>query len=233
VRFLRRLLITVVVLALLAVAADRVACWAFERTFAHEATAQTDARDVSASIHGFPFLTQLWNGSLDDVTVRAASASLGGTTVTDVDVEGAGVSLTSPYVVTDGTVEATVPTSELEKQVAARTRSDVTVEATDDGLVATTKVVGISVGLVLEPKVSGGALAVDVKAAKVAGATVSADALPGGLASTVDGIEVPLDLPKGVTLTGASVVPASGDSEGGVRVGAKASDVALEDLASS
>ncbi|MFC8731106.1 DUF2993 domain-containing protein [Luteimicrobium sp. NPDC057192] len=232
-RFLRRLLITVIVLALLAVAADRVACWAFERTFAHEATAQTDARDVSASIHGFPFLTQLWNGSLDDVTVSAGSATFGGTTVTDVDVDGTGVSLTSPYVVTDGTVEATVPSAELEKQVAARTRSDVAIEATDDGLVATTKVFGLDVGLVLEPKVSGGSLAVDVKAAKIAGATVSANALPGGLASTLDGLKVPLDLPKGVTLTGASVVPARDGSDGGVRVSATASDVALEHLASS
>ncbi|GMA23897.1 hypothetical protein GCM10025864_16560 [Luteimicrobium album] len=232
-RFLRRLLITVVVLALLAVAADRVACWAFERTFAREATAQTDANGVSASIHGFPFLTQLWNGSLDDVTVRAGSASLGGTTVTDVDVDGSGVSLTSPYVVTDGTVHATVPVATLEQVVAQRTGSDVTIAATDDGLVATTKVLGIGVGLVLDPKVSGGALAVDVKGAKIAGATVSADSLPGGLANTVSGLKVPLDLPKGVTLTGADVVPASGDDDGGVRVSATGSDVALEHLASS
>ncbi|MGC5165206.1 DUF2993 domain-containing protein [Luteimicrobium sp. DT211] len=232
-RFFRRLLITVVVLALLAVAADRVAAWAFERSFAHEATAQSDARDVSAKIHGFPFLTQLWSGSLDDVTVRAGSASFGGTTVTDVDVEGSGVSLTSPYVVDDGTVEATVPVSALEQQVAARSKADVTIEATDDGLVATTKVLGIGVGLVLEPKVTDGALAVDVKAAKVAGATVSADSLPGGLASTVDGLKVPLDLPDGVTLTGADVVPASGGSEGGIRATATGKGVALEHLASS
>jgi hypothetical protein len=233
VRFLRRLLITVVVLALLAVAADRVACWAFERTFAHEATAQTDARDVSASIHGFPFLTQLWNGSLDDVTLSAGSASLGGTTVTDVDVDGSGVSLTSPYVVTDGTVHATVPVATLEQLVAKRTGSDVTIGATDDGLVATTKAAGISVGLVLEPVVSHGALAVDVKAAKVAGLTVSASSLPGGLADRVSGLTVPVDLPQGVTLTGADVVPASGDDDGGVRVSATGSDVALEHLASS
>ncbi|GAA4838620.1 hypothetical protein GCM10023221_15090 [Luteimicrobium xylanilyticum] len=232
-RFLRRLLITVVVLALLAVAADRVACWAFERTFAREATAQSDARDVSAKIHGFPFLTQLWNGSLDDVSVRAGSASFGGTTVTDVDVDGSGVSLSSPYVVTDGTVHATVPAATLEKLVAKRTGSDVTIDATDGGLVATTKVLGVSVGLVLDPKVSDGALAVDVKAAKIAGATVSADSLPGGLADTVRGLKVPLDLPKGVRLTGADVVPADGGDDGGVRVSATGSDVALEHLASS
>jgi LmeA-like phospholipid-binding len=70
-RALRTLLILVVVLAGLFTVADRVAVNIAEGRTAQEIrTTQNLGSDPDVSIHGFPFLTQVASGELDDVQVR-------------------------------------------------------------------------------------------------------------------------------------------------------------------
>lgn len=65
-----------VVLAVLALVADRVAASAAEREIAKQAVKEMDARGITsakrptASIGGFPFLTQVANGRYDKVTIE-------------------------------------------------------------------------------------------------------------------------------------------------------------------
>ena len=87
------------VLAGAAVAADRWALDAVEDQLTAAVTAQVDSATggPDARITGFPFLTQLAAGSLDDVVLTAGSATLGDLTLVDADVHALDVSTGAPY----------------------------------------------------------------------------------------------------------------------------------------
>lgn len=88
----RRLLIVVLVLAALAVAADRVGVRVAERTVAEQAQASADLRArPTVRIHGFPFLTQALEGRYDRIDVSARDLDRGGVRVSRLEATLRGV----------------------------------------------------------------------------------------------------------------------------------------------
>jgi len=164
----RRLLIGLALLALLVVAADRLAVRAAQ--FAAAKTIQTSeslAKRPTATIHGFPFLTQLANGRLDHVTVVATGVPLGagGRTVLlarlDVDLHGVTVKNNFTQVhVASGSATGLIPYSELSREVGA-----------------TIRYVGAG---------SGGGRVEAARAVRVSGRSV--EATVGAQVSTIDGV---------------------------------------------
>ncbi|MBD7920303.1 DUF2993 domain-containing protein [Cellulomonas sp. Sa3CUA2] len=217
------------VVALGLVAAGAFVADGFARGSAEETAADvlsqqlqvTGAPDVQ--IRGLLFLPQLLTGSLDDVRATAAGVTLEGVETTDVVVDAADVSLDAPYRVGTVRLEATVPTSSLQRVVAERAQMDV---AVDGGVLrASGELFGIPLTAGLLPRVADGRLLVDVQEVTLGAGTLELDDLPGDVAERLVGIEVPLEgLPPGVLLEQAVVVPE------GVRFTAGGTDVALEEL---
>jgi hypothetical protein len=212
--------------------ADRAALWITQAVAEHRISREADATGVDVHLHGFPFLTQLARRDLDDVTLAADSANLGGVHVSDVHVTAHGVALRDPYRVDHGTVDALVSLASLDPLVQARTHVPVQLTATDDGLRASLSVLGLDVALVLAPHVEGNEVTVDVVSASIGGARVDVSSLPSVVRGWLSDFAVPLDLPSGVTLTGVDVVPDDGGA-GALRLTAVGKDVPLADLASS
>lgn len=231
-RPVRRILLAVLVLVAVVLAADRVSVPITERAIADRVTEHADVQDVSVTTGGFPFLTQLARRDLDAVTMRAASGTFGGVRATDITVRADHLSLRAPYHVRSGVADVVVPTSSLQEALKDRSPVPVELTAEQDGLQATVSVLGADVSLVLAPAPAqdGRSITVSVVRASIGGASVATDDLPAALQSLVQGLEIPLDLPDGVRLTGVGMVPAQG-SGGGVRVTASGEDVTLDDLA--
>jgi hypothetical protein len=75
----RRLVITLLVLAVLLVALDRGSCWIAERQVASKfQTSQHLSTRPSVTIGGFPFLTQLAGRDFSDVRIKAAGLVVAG-----------------------------------------------------------------------------------------------------------------------------------------------------------
>jgi hypothetical protein len=89
--------VTVVVLAGLLLAADRIGAYAAERTIAKQAKQQLAARDVQmpsdpkVSVGGFPFLTQVLRGKYDKVTIDMTKPTIQGITLNELDIAATGV----------------------------------------------------------------------------------------------------------------------------------------------
>ncbi|MFC8190185.1 DUF2993 domain-containing protein [Cellulomonas sp. NPDC057328] len=215
--------VTLVVLGAGAVVADRVALGVAEDRAREVVTQQLAVTgDPEVAIHGFPFLTQLLAGELDDVDAAATGLTLEGVEATDVRVTAQGVGLTAPHTVRAATLAATLPPESLERVLADRAglAVDLTVDA--GVLRAGGEVLGLALSAGLVPRVEDGVLLVDLTDVALGERTLDLDDLPGGLGDRVTGLEVPVEgLPEGVVLTSASVVP------GGVRVTAEGADVVL------
>jgi hypothetical protein len=122
-RALRRLIIALVILCALFVAADRIAVGVADSQVASKLqTSRGLAQKPSVSIGGFPFLTQLIGGKLDDVKVRATDMAVQGTdggpsvTLQTFDADLKGVRLTDGYttaVADTGTGTATISYADL------------------------------------------------------------------------------------------------------------------------
>ena len=117
----------VVLLAGAAVGAD----WWARDTVEDQVAGAVTAEAVSVSggphveITGFPFLTQLVAGSLDDVLLSASSATLGELTLTGADVHAREVSTGTPYTARTARLAAasvTLPDVELSDVVVRATR---------------------------------------------------------------------------------------------------------------
>jgi hypothetical protein len=89
-RALRRLLITLLVLAALLVAADRGAAYAASR-LAERNVAKQGAGHVNIRILGFPFLTQVAHGDLSTVTVSEREITSDGLTIDSLYATGRGI----------------------------------------------------------------------------------------------------------------------------------------------
>lgn len=173
-------------------------------------------------IEGFPFLTQLVAGSLDELTGHVDGATIGGIAMTDVDVLAHGASTSEPYTVDDATVTATIPSSSVQELLAERTQLDVTVEVDGDTLRMSGDVLGIELSAALAPRVESGRLLVDVEDLQLGGVTIDVDQLPAAAGERLTDLEVPVEeLPDGLELTQAVVVP------DGVRITAAGTDVTL------
>ncbi|GAA1408589.1 hypothetical protein GCM10009600_25530 [Oerskovia paurometabola] len=217
-----------VVLVLVLVVVDRVTVRIAEGT-AVRSMEQGDVEltDANLDILGFPFLTQVAGGELDHVTGSAATATFGGYTVTDLDLDARGVSTSDPYVVRSGTATGLLEPSSLDAVVTKAAGNPVTFSTEGDLLVASMDVLGVPLSARLTPRVDGNTIAVDVSALTLGPATITISDLPAPIAKLVTNLTVPLDLPQGVSLTSVGV------SDGAIRVELSGKDVALADLAVS
>ena len=215
--------VTVVVLVGGAVVADRVAHTTAERRVTEAIEQNLDVSGTpTVDIEGFPFLTQLLAGSLEDVTAGVDGVTLEGIEATDVTIDARGVSTSEPYTVGDATISATLPTASIEKIVADRSQLDVTVAVDGDRLTASGEVLGLTLSADLVPRVEDGKLLVTVADVQIAGLTVSTDDLPSSIGDRLTDVEIPVQgLPDGLVLTDATVV------DGGVRITARGTDIVL------
>src|SRR3954453_3761406 len=69
-------------------------------------------------IGGFPFLTQVIKGSLDEVTGQVDGVTIEGIHATDVTLEARDVTTSEPYTAGTATLTATLPTASIDKIVA-------------------------------------------------------------------------------------------------------------------
>lgn len=88
----------VLVLVVLAVAADRIALVVAQNAAADRIASKLDATGVDVAIHGFPFLTQAARRVLDDVDITAATASRDGVQVRDLVAHGTTVHVSTSSV---------------------------------------------------------------------------------------------------------------------------------------
>ncbi|ROS73377.1 DUF2993 family protein [Cellulomonas sp. PhB143] len=226
----------VVVLALL-VAVDRAAAWVVAGRVA-DGLEDDGATDVGVHVGGFPFLTQLARGELEDVTGTAGTAAVAATgdapapvTLDDLRFAAQDLGTRDPWRAGHVTASAVLPASSLTTLVSDATGADLQVATADGALEVTTSTFGLDVVVSVAPRVDDGHLAVGVSSVRVGPLEVSPDQLPDALAGLVtdrlDGLRVPLDLPDGVRLERVAV------RDDGVRVVLSGEDVALGELAAS
>ncbi|MEP6650068.1 MAG: DUF2993 domain-containing protein [Lapillicoccus sp.] len=183
-------------------------------------------------IKGFPFLTQLLGGTLDEVTAKVPAATLEGVPITDVAIDATQVNVRPPagQQPTAGhtTLVATIPTASLEQIVKDRTRLTVQVALDGSTVKASGTVLGLPLVLTLAPRVEGGRLLVDAGNLTLGGREITPESLPTVLRDRVTGIEVPLEgLPPGLALNRAEVVPS------GLRITADGTNVTVPQTTSS
>jgi hypothetical protein len=205
--------------------ADRAGHSIAEDVAADAVRSRLDAADLDVAIQGFPFLTQLARGTLDDVRLQASSATLQGLAVTDLDVTATGVAVREPRGAEHVVATGTVPTAALQELLRERTGWDLTLTVEGETLVAGGSVAGVPVGVALAVAPAGAdGLTATVTSASLAGLTVDAGVLPDALASRLTEVDVTDQLPAGARVTGA-VVQADG-----LHLTVELDDVALDAL---
>lgn len=183
-------------------------------------------------IKGFPFLTQLLSGTLNEVTATSAGATLNGVPVTDVAIDATQVNVRPPAGLQPSaghaTVAATIPTASLEKVVKDRTGLTVQLAVEGSSVKASGNVLGLPMTLTLAPRVDSGKLLVDAQNLTLGGRQMTPDSLPGVVRDRVTGIEIPVEgLPAGMSVTHADVV------SDGVRITADGSNVVVPQSATT
>src|SRR4051794_10273941 len=177
----------------------------------------------TVDIGGFPFLTQVLKGTLDEVTGQVDGVTIEGIPAVDVTLDATDVTTAEPYTAGTATLSATLPTASIDKIVADRSTLDITTSVTGSTLKATGKVLGLTLSADLVPRVEDAKLLVDVQRITIGGVSVDVESLPGSIGNKLDDIEVPVQsgLPDGVVLSDAQVV------DDGVRITATGTDVAI------
>ncbi|WP_159806687.1 LmeA family phospholipid-binding protein [Cellulomonas citrea] len=212
---------TLVVLAGLAVGADRIAVVRAESTAAQRVRQTVDVQgDLAITVHGFPFLTQLAAGRLDQVTGTADEVRFGSLTLTQVDVAATGVSTHTPVTTATADLAATVPTATLQQIVQQRSGLTLSVAVDAGAITVSGDALGLTVTAAAVPRVEGGRLLIDLGDVRIGGLQVAVANLPAALRDRLTGLEVPVDgLPAGLVLQSATVV------DDGLRIGATGTDV--------
>lgn len=183
------------------------------------------ASDVEVDIEGFPFLPQLLRGTLDDVRVTAASATLRGLAVTDLDIQATGVAVREPRGAEHVRASATVPTAALEQLLRERTGWDLTLAVEGDALVASGSAAGVPASVTLTIAAAGtDGLTATITSASLGGLGIDAGFLPDGLASRITQVGLTDALPAGATVTAATV------EADGVHLDVELDDVTLDEL---
>lgn len=215
------LVATLVVLAGLAVGADRIAVVRAESTAAQRVRQTVDVQgDLAITVHGFPFLTQLAAGRLDRVTGTADEVRFGSLTLTQVDVAATGVSTHTPVTTATADLAATVPTATLQQIVQQRSGLTLSVAVDAGAITVSGDALGLTVTAAAVPRVEGGRLLIDLGDVRIGGLQVAVANLPAALRDRLTGLEVPVDgLPAGLVLQSATVV------DDGLRIGATGTDV--------
>jgi hypothetical protein len=189
-----------------ALLADRVTHGIAEDAAADAVRSRLSAADLAVRIDGFPFLTQVVGGTLDDVHLAASGAVLQGLEVTDLDVAATGVAIREPRGAEHVVATATVPTAVLQTLLREKTGWDLELTVDGETLVAGGALAGVpvSVGLTVAPAGAEG-LTATITGATLAGLTIDAGALPDGIAGRLTELGVVDELPAGASITGATV----------------------------
>ena len=161
-RWLRRLVVTLVVLGVLAVAADRAAAWVAENqlaTMAEKEAARYDVRAAETSVHigGFGFLPQLAKEEFSNVTLTMKQPTFDSIPAEDLKVELSGVHVPRGLLTRQPGTAVTVDSTDLQLQLSPAELAKQAVRST--GLAGLTMQV---VGGKLHAKLSVSGLDVDV-----------------------------------------------------------------------
>jgi cytoskeletal protein RodZ len=204
------LVVLVLVLFGLFMAGDRVAAYAASQELASQAQKQLQSRDIStptrptATIGGFPFLTQVARGRYEKVTIHAKNLSGQGVTIDALDVTATGVNAkTSALINGRGDITADNVTGKARVGWAAVTTlirqnssnvDGLTVSALPDGQVQMTtpvSVLGVSTNVVATGtvKVSGSTVHVSISRVQAQGGDV-----PPGLNSIIGSLKTALSV---------------------------------------
>jgi len=228
----RILLGILLTLGILAVVADRVIVGVVQRAVVSQALAGAATGSITGAdvqIHGFPFLTQVLSGRLNELSGSMESGNFGGLDVRDLNFDATGVALGEPFHAEHATANALLPYASLEQMVAQQVAgivSDATVTADPANpgtLLVTGNAFGIDVALDARPvPVPPDGIRIDIDSVNLAGSPVDVDTLPFGIGDQLHNFAFELPLPEGIKLTGIEV---EGD---GLRVQAEATDVDLQ-----
>ena len=228
---MKGLLITLGVLLVLLVAADRVGVLVAERQVAAQVAQQGGLPgEPDVDITGFPFLTQAVAGRYDDVRISLTADELGQPAGTTADVSLQGVQLPLSDVL--GGQVSQLPVDRVDGQatvpfdlLAAQLGGDTTLTRDGDGLriTKTVEVLGQTIPLTAAGTVTldGQDLVVDVSSAAGAGIDVPQVVLEQAQDLLDFRYTLPA-LPFGLQLTGLQV------TDGGVDVTVAATDVVLQ-----
>jgi hypothetical protein len=175
------------------------------------------ASSVDTQIEGFPVLTQVARGSLDQVTVRMEDVPTEQGTLDSVTVVLNDVTTSAPRIAQSVEARAVVPLSTLQPRLG----DSWTISVEGDALkVAFTGAVQVEALVV--PVVKDGAVTVDLRSVTLLGVEIQGDSVPGfvtdALRSMVSSFT---ELPFGLTPQSVAVTPA------GVEVVATGTDVDL------
>jgi len=215
-RWLRRLVVTVVILGLLVVGADRAAAWAAEDRLATMAAKEAAQYDVQAAatnveIGGFGFLPQVVKEEFSTVTLTMQEPTFSSIPAEDLTVTMSGVHVpralvtggSGAAVTIDSTdVKVRLSPAELSKLAARATGVDnLALSVVDGRLHARLSVRGNDVDATLSPKVDKGRIVLAVDELS--------DSIPSIVRSTVSrllarGITLP-ELPFGASLKQVAV----------------------------
>ena len=173
------------------------------------------------AIGGYPFLTQVVAGRLDDVRLSATSVTVQGMRLDDVHVRLAGVSTSQPTTADTAVMDADISLTSIRSAAGTAVPADLGIE--DGHLVASVTVLGLPVDVLLRPRADGRAIGVVVDSLRVAGRTIDADSLPSAVTDEVSHLSIPLTaLPEGMELTSVVVGPQ------GAHIVASGSDVVFD-----
>lgn len=229
---IRDIVVSVLILLVALLVVDRVAVAIVANRLTSAVTSDAGGENVSVAIGGFPFLTQLIGGNLDDVSLSADQMALDGLTLEQVSGTGLDVALNGRSL---GTLSATglVPTATLQTVLDRSTDDswllgDFTVQTSDGELTLAVQAVGVlDLGIGVTPVPHGRSLSFELRQITVAGGTMTLQDLPFGIGDLITdslaALELDLDmLPAGVTVTDIGVV------DSGARITLSGTDVTLE-----
>ncbi|MFK4086937.1 DUF2993 domain-containing protein [Kribbella sp. NPDC020789] len=176
-RWMRRLVVTLIVLAVLAVAADRAAAWAAENrlaTMAEQQAARYDltAQDTSVQIGGFGFLPQVAREEFSSVTMTMTKPTFSDVPGENLEVKMSGVHVPRGVITGDAGAQVTVDTTDIRLKLApsevgklvARGAglNGLTLQAVDGKLQAKLSVRGFSMDATVTPIAKNGRVALTI-----------------------------------------------------------------------
>lgn len=180
---------------------------------------------LTTDIAGFPFLTQVMHGELDQITITA-DALIVTSEADDVALDAttarlSGVSTTAPHTARTFELETTLPLSEVERSVA-KNGLNLSFDACDSGLCASGEAFGLPLTAQLDIAPMSNGHGISISLTDIKAGTISLDITALAPRTSVD---VPIDqIPPDLALTGTKVT-----SEG-IIVEVRGSDVDLDTL---
>ena len=216
--------VALVVLVGGAFVADGVARGSTEQRIAGDVQAQLPGLGTppEVTIGGFPFLTQVLAGRLDDVRLTAPTLVVEGLRLEDVDVRLTGVSTAVPTTAEHAAMTATASLASIEDVLDAPV--DLAIE--DGHLVTSVKLLGLlELEAVLVPRPEGRSITVDIESVAVEGRTISVSDLPDVVTDQLNRLSIPVGLPEGMELTAVEL------TADGALLQAEGDDIVFDEVA--